>query len=76
MGRFINEKTRAYLMLLARVSSMGLAMVLATVLGLVAGLAVDRFFGTRPWGFLIGLVVGIIAGFRNLYVIMKRSKGF
>jgi ATP synthase protein I len=74
VGRFFNEQTREYLRLLARVSSMGLAMVLATVLGLAAGYAADKYFGTAPWGFFIGLGLGIVAGFRNLYIIAKRSK--
>lgn len=53
---------------------MGLAMALAIVFGLVLGLVADSYFGTAPWGFLVGLLLGIIAGFRNLYIIMKRSK--
>ncbi len=74
MGRFINEKTRGYLKLLAHVSSMGLSMVIATVLGLVAGYYFDKWTGTHPWGFFVGLILGVVAGFRNLYIIAKRSK--
>ena len=76
MGRFISEQTREYLKLLARVSSMGLAMALAIVLGLGAGMAVDHYFGTKPWGFFIGLGMGLVAAFRNLYIIAKRAKLF
>lgn len=74
MGRFISETTREYLIILARTSSMGIAMVLATIMGLGAGWLVDKYFGTHPWGFFIGLGVGIAAGFRNLYVIYKRTE--
>jgi len=74
VGRFISEKTRGYLKLLAHVSSMGLAMVIATVLGLVAGYYFDKWMGTHPWGFFVGLIMGVVAGFRNLYIIAKRSK--
>lgn len=74
MGRFIKDQTRENLRFLARVSSMGLAMVLAIVLGLGVGYWVDRKFGTAPWGFFIGLGGGIVAGFRNLYIIAKRAK--
>ena len=73
MGRFIKDSTREYLMQLARVSSMGLSMVIATVMGLGAGYLVDRYFGTKPWGFFIGLAMGIIAGFRNIYILYKRT---
>ena len=74
MGRFIKESTRDYMMQLARVSSMGLSMVIATVMGLGAGYLVDKYFGTHPWGFFIGLLMGIVAGFRNLFVLYKRAE--
>ena len=73
MGRFLNNSTRETLRGLARVSSMGLAMALAIVIGLAIGHFVDVKFGTHPWGFFIGLILGIVAGFRNLYIIAKRS---
>lgn len=74
MGRFISEETRQYIRMLARVSSMGLAMVLATVIGLAAGYFVDKWLDSHPWGLLIGLTIGIVAGYRNIYIIMKRTK--
>ncbi len=54
-------------------SSMGIAMVLATVIGLALGLWLDGLFGTKPWLTLIFLVVGIVAGFRNIYIMGKRA---
>jgi ATP synthase protein I len=53
-------------------SSMGIAMVLATVMGLAAGYYLDKWLGTSPWCTLIFLVLGIVAGFKNLFVIYKR----
>lgn len=58
---------------MAMASSMGISMVLATVIGLILGLWLDRLFGTTPWLTLICLVIGIVAGFRNLYIIGKRA---
>jgi ATP synthase protein I len=76
VGRFLSDETREYLRMLARVSSMGIAMVLATVMGFGLGYWVDGLWGgfTAPWGKLVGLVIGIVAGYRNIYIIMKRSK--
>ena len=54
-------------------SSMGIAMVLATVIGLALGYWLDRLFGTSPWLTLIFLMVGIVAGFRNIYIMGKRA---
>ncbi|MBO4793529.1 MAG: AtpZ/AtpI family protein, partial [Deltaproteobacteria bacterium] len=35
--------------------------------GGLLGYALDAWAGFHPWGFLAGLVLGIIAGFRNLW---------
>jgi ATP synthase protein I len=48
-------------------SSVGIALVVATVLGLAAGYCLDRWFGTAPWLTMIGLALGIAAGFVNLF---------
>jgi ATP synthase protein I len=72
LGRFISDSTRDFLKLVAQVSSMGLAMALAIVIGLVAGIYADKWLDTSPWGFFIGLFVGIVAGFRNIWIIAKR----
>ena len=58
MGRFVKEETRRYVRLLARVSSMGIAMGLSIVIGLGAGYYFDKFLGTHPWGFFVGLGMG------------------
>ena len=59
---------------MAMAASMGFSIVLATVIGLAAGVFLDRFFETSPWLTLIFLLLGIVAGFRNIYIIAKRSK--
>ena len=39
--------------------------------GLVIGFAVDALFGTSPWGLLIGLFLGIVVAFRNIFRMAK-----
>jgi ATP synthase protein I len=53
-------------------ASMGIALVVTTFLGLVVGLYLDRVFGTQPWLMIVFLILGIAAGFRNIYVTIKR----
>lgn len=48
-------------------SGVGLTLVLCTVLGLGAGYYLDRWLGTSPWLTLVGLLLGIAAGFVNLF---------
>ena len=68
----MDPKTRKFLKLGAYASSVGLAMVLATVIGLAVGYYLDKWLGTSPWLTLIFLLLGIVAGFRNLYVLVKK----
>ena len=54
-------------------SSLGISMVAATLIGLAMGIYLDRWLGTSPWLTLIFLVFGIIAGFRNIYLLTQRE---
>ncbi|MDP7077620.1 MAG: AtpZ/AtpI family protein [Desulfobacterales bacterium] len=44
------------------------------VIGLAAGIYLDRRFGTTPWLTLIFLGMGIVAGFRNIWITLKKSR--
>jgi F0F1-type ATP synthase assembly protein I len=59
---------------LGELSSIGLTLVVATVIGLAAGYWADRWLGTSPWLMLIGLGLGIAAGFVNLFRSVKRAE--
>jgi ATP synthase protein I len=48
-------------------ASVGVAMVLSTIIGLGGGYALDRWLGTLPWFTLIGLGLGIVASFVTLF---------
>lgn len=58
---------------LSTVSGMGISVVLAIAIGVWFGLTLDRWFGTAPWFFWIFLLIGIAAGFKNVYVITRRE---
>ena len=58
---------------LAMVSSMGISVVMAIGIGVWLGLSLDRWLGTKPWFFYIFLLIGIAAGFKNIYVIAGRE---
>lgn len=71
----MQPETKKYIKLLATVSTMGISMVLALVIGIAIGYYLDKWFQTKyPWFFLIFMILGIIAGFRNIYVLMKRAE--
>lgn len=53
------------------VASLGLSFVFALVIGTVIGWWLDNKFGWAPYGVLTGLGVGLAAGVRSAYVILK-----
>jgi ATP synthase protein I len=59
---------------LGELASIGMAMVLATVIGLAAGYFADRWLGTSPWLTLLGLAFGIAAGFVTLFRAVKAAE--
>jgi ATP synthase protein I len=59
---------------LGELSTVGLTLVAATVIGLAGGYYLDRWLGTSPWLTLIGLLFGIAAGFVNLFRTVKRAE--
>ena len=67
------ETRRAYKDL-AYFSSLGISVALAIFIGLGIGVWLDRKFDTSPWFTLIFLVFGIIAGFRNIALVIKRAR--
>ena len=58
---------RRWVRQLGVLSSVGLTLVIATVLGFWGGHVLDGWLGTGPWLMLIGLLFGIAAGFLNLF---------
>jgi ATP synthase protein I len=50
----------------AKVSSVGIEMAVATVIGWGIGYYFDKELGTDPWLMLVGLLIGVAAGFRGL----------
>ena len=55
------------------VSSVGISMVAATVIGLFIGITLDEWLSTKPWMTIIWLGIGIAAGFRNIYILTRRA---
>ncbi|MEW6386653.1 MAG: AtpZ/AtpI family protein [Thermodesulfobacteriota bacterium] len=73
----MKEETKQFLKELMkggyRASAVGLSLVLAIVIGGALGYWLAKTFDSMFF-FYLGLILGIIAGFRNLYVMSKRFK--
>lgn len=73
-GAGMREEIKQLTKLLTLVSTVGISMVLATIIGALIGYYFDKWLGTSPYGFIAWLVIGIIAGFRNLYILMRKAR--
>jgi ATP synthase protein I len=54
-------------------SGVGISMVAATFIGFGMGYYLDQRFGTSPWLKMVFLLLGIVAGFRNIYILTARE---
>ncbi len=63
----MEEKDRKFYRMLGILSTVGITLVVATVIGYFAGSWLDRRFDTYPWLTLVFLLLGIAAGFKNLF---------
>ncbi|HEU4733104.1 MAG TPA: AtpZ/AtpI family protein [Kofleriaceae bacterium] len=55
-------------------SSVGLELGLAVVIGVLFGMWLDGKLGTRPWLMLVFLILGLVAGFRNMLRAVARAE--
>ena len=69
----MKEDKKRLIKSLGMISTMGISVVVAIVIGVYIGLKLDQWLGTKPWFFFIFLFFGIAAGFRNIYIIAGRE---
>ena len=65
------ENKKKLFRLIGRYSTIGLEMVISVVIGILFGWWLDRFFNTKPWLTVIFMLLGIVAGFRSLFRLLK-----
>ena len=46
--------------------------VAALIVGVCIGIFVDNYFNTRPFGLIIFFILGALAGFLNVYRVIRR----
>ena len=69
------KETRKLFVELWYYSSLSFSIALSIVIGLAIGYWLDNYvLDTSPWFTLIFIGFGIIAGFRNIYLAMKKSQ--
>ena len=61
-----------YMNALSHAGTIGLHMVSGVAVGTIIGWLLDKWLETSPWLTGIFLIVGIVAGFKNVYVDTKK----
>ena len=46
--------------------------IAALIVGVCIGLLVDNYFNSKPFGLIIFFILGALAGFLNVYRVMRR----
>jgi ATP synthase protein I len=53
--------------------SLGIEMLVAILVGTLAGYWLDGKLNTRPWLMLLGFILGAAAGFRGIFRLLKNE---
>ena len=68
----MEKQTKGLFGQLAKVSIIGIEMVVSTFVGLIMGIYLDKYFETKPLLTVVFLMVGISAGFLNVFREIKK----
>lgn len=68
-----NKSEKSVLKQVFEASTVGIHLVLSIFLGLAIGYGLDELFNTFPYLSVIFFIMGIIAGFREVFRIAKKA---
>ena len=71
----MEKETKGLFRQLGKISVIGIEMVVSTFMGLAIGVYLDRRWETTPWLTIGFLIIGIAAGFRNVFREIKKLEG-
>ncbi len=69
----MEDKNRQLYRSLGFLSGIGISLVASIVMGLFIGYHLDRWLGTTPWLTLLFIGFGVIAGYRNIFILARRE---
>ena len=68
----MRENRRKFIRSAGLASSVGLVLVISTVIGYAFGNWLDKKLGTAPWLMLVFALIGIVAGFFEMFRIIDQ----
>lgn len=70
----MDNETKKMFRTLGFLSTTGMTMAFSIGLGALIGYYLDNKFGSEPWLFIIFLIFGVVAAFKNLHTMYKKTK--
>lgn len=70
----MDNETKKMFRTLGFLSTIGMTMAFSIGLGALIGYYLDKKFASEPWFIIIFLIFGIIAAFKNLHMMYKKTK--
>lgn len=70
----MDNDTKKTIKNLGNLSTVGMTMAFCIILGALLGHYLDNKFNTDPWLLLVFLVLGIIAAFKNLITMVRKTR--
>ncbi|MBN1652668.1 MAG: AtpZ/AtpI family protein [Deltaproteobacteria bacterium] len=70
----IGPEGRKQLRQLGRLSTIGIEIAISVVVGILGGRWLDGKLNTDPYLTVLGMVLGVIAGFRSLYQTTRKEQ--
>ena len=70
----IGPEGRKQLRQLGRLSTIGIEIALSIVFGILGGRWLDGKFNTTPFLTVLGMALGVVAGFRSLYRTTRQEQ--
>lgn len=70
----MDNETKKMFRTLGFLSTIGMTMAFSIGLGALIGYYLDNKFASAPWFFIVFLLFGVIAAFKNLHTMYKKTK--
>jgi len=74
MVRSVSNSKKEIVKSLISYSSLGLEMGISVAIGIAIGYFLDRYFKTSPYLTIIFMIFGIVAAFKSIYELIKKTE--
>lgn len=68
----MKDEKRNVLRWIGTLGTIGINLVVTTIIGFFIGYYLDKLLGTKPWLMFVFLIIGIITGFMNMMRILNK----